>query len=164
MTAYAQPLFREEQRFRDVWWIMLLVFGLAALQWAIAIQQLILGQVVGNNPAPDGILLLFWLIFGVGLPLLFWRLRLVVSVYADKVDIRFAPFVHRVIPKPEIARARPLDYDPLRDFGGWGIRGWGGRVAYNVRGSRGVELTLTDGRVVILGSQSPEALAQAIKN
>lgn len=32
---------------------MLLVFGLAALQWAIAIQQLILGQVVGNNPAPS---------------------------------------------------------------------------------------------------------------
>lgn len=164
MTAYAQPIFREEQRFRDVWWIMLLVFGLAALQWALAIQHFVFGQPPGNNPAPASMTLLFWVIFGNGFPLFFWWLRLVVTVYADRVEIRFAPFVHRVIPKAEIAQARPLDYRPLRDFGGWGVRGWGNRVAYNVRGSRGVELTLSDGRVVVLGSQTPEALALAITN
>lgn len=164
MTIYPQPLFREEQRFRDVWWIMLLVLGLAAFQWAVAIQQLILGRVVGNNPAPDAVVWLLWLVAGIGFPLFFWRLRLVVAVYADKVDIRLAPFAHRVIPRAEIAQARPIDYRPLRDFGGWGVRGWGRRVAYNVHGSRGVELTLTDGRVVVLGSQTPEALARTIKN
>jgi hypothetical protein len=36
-------------------------------------------------------------------------------------------------------------------------------VAYNVSGDRGVELTLRDGRRVMLGSQRPEELAQAIE-
>jgi hypothetical protein len=161
VTLKTTPLFREEQRFRDVWWVMLLVFGLAALQWGIAIQQLLFGRPVGNNPAPDGMVVVLWLVFGVGFPLFFLRLGMVVTVYDDRVDIRYTPLFHRVIPKQTITRAVARTYSPLREFGGWGVRGWGGRVAYNVRGDRGVELTLTDGRVVLLGSQQPEALAAA---
>lgn len=53
---------------------------------------------------------------------------------------------------------------PLHEVGGWGIRAWFGwrRIAYLVSGNRGVELILTDGRVVVLGSPQAEVLAAAI--
>ena len=47
--------------------------------------------------------------------------------------------------------------------GGWGFR-WGssGR-AYNLRGNRGVQLTLADGGRLLLGSQRADELAAAIE-
>jgi hypothetical protein len=155
------PLYHEVQRWRDVWWVMAVVIGLAALQWWIFLQQLIFGP-VGNNPASDGVLFVIWLVFGVGFPLFFWWLHLMIEVWPGVVVVRYRPFVNRRIPIDQIARAEPRVYRPLTEFGGWGIRGWGGRIAYNVSGNTGVELTLVDGRRVLLGTRRAPELAAAI--
>ena len=55
-------------------------------------------------------------------------------------------------------------YSAIREYGGWGIKGWTPKnVAYNVSGSWGVELTLRGDRRVMLGSQRPHELAEAIE-
>ena len=162
MKATHPLLFREVQRFRDVWWVMALVFGVAALQWYIFLGQIVVGAPVGNNPASDGVVLFVWLLAGVGLPVLFLLLRLEVEVSPNAVTIRFAPLFIRVIDQREIAGAEPVTYRPLGEFGGWGVRGWGARVAYNVRGNQGVELTLRDGRRVLIGTRRAAELAAAI--
>ncbi|NVL91956.1 MAG: hypothetical protein HWN71_02845 [Desulfobacterales bacterium] len=55
-----------------------------------------------------------------------------------------------------------MTYNPLKDYGGWGIRyGRGGR-AYNVSGNRGVYLELSNGKSLLIGSLQPEELARAI--
>lgn len=162
MSVTHPVLFREVQRFRDLWWVMTLVFGVAALQWWIFLMQIVGRAPVGNNPAPDAFVMLFWLLFGVGLPWLFLVLRLEVEVYPDAVAVRFVPLFVRLIPQRDIVVVEVVTYRPIADFGGWGIRGWGGRVAYNVRGNQGVELTLSDGRHVLLGTQRAEELATAI--
>ena len=157
-----QALFREVQRWRDVWWVMVLVFGLAALQWWVFFMQIIRGIPVGNNPGSDLLVFLTWLIFGVGFPLFFLWLHMVVEVIPGVVIVRYRPFVNRRIPIGQIARVEPRVYRPLGEFGGWGIRGWGGRVAYNVSGDTGVELTLADGRQILIGTQRAADLAGAI--
>lgn len=162
-TNSSLPLFREEQRFRDIWWVMLLVFGIAAIQWYSFFQQIVFNQPFGNNPASDSLLIIIWLLFGIGLPVFFLILRLVVEVHPEAVVIKFRPLLTRAIPLAEIDGVEVIDYRPLGEFGGWGIRGWGRRMAYNVRGSRGVELTLIDGRKVVLGSQRPEEMAGVIQ-
>jgi len=162
MSATHPILFREVQRFRDVWWIMVLVFGLAALQWWIFLGQIVGGVPVGSRPAPDGVVWLLLLLGGVGLPLFFLMLRLEVEVYPNAVAIRFVPLISRVIAQADIVAAEALTYRPLREFGGWGIRGLGGRVAYNVRGNQAVEVTLVDGRRVVIGTQRAAELAGAI--
>ena len=162
MKATHPVLFREVQRFRDVWWIMALVFGVAALQWWVFLGQIVGGVPAGNRPAPDVVVLLIWLLFGIGLPVFFLLLRLEVEVTPSAVLIRYAPLFTREIGRNEIAGVEALTYGPLREFGGWGIRGWGGRVAYNVRGNQGVELTLRDGRRVLIGTQRAAELAAAI--
>ncbi len=161
--TYTNILVREVQRFRDVWWVMLLVFALAGLQWWIFIVQIIGGIPVGNNPGPDLLIFLVWLIFGVGFPAFFLWLHMTVEVSAEGVAIRLRPFANRTIPIGEISRVEPKIYRPVREFGGWGVRaGLGGRVAYNVSGDSGVELTLADGRRVLIGTRRAAELAGAI--
>jgi hypothetical protein len=102
---------------------------------------------------------------GVGLPLLFGLARLTVEVHADRVQIRYRPFVRRTIWLDSVTAAEPVTYDPVREYGGWGIKGWSRRkIAYNVRGDRGVLITLADGRTVLIGSQRPEDLAAALRS
>lgn len=165
MSIIRSPiLFREEQRWRDVVWVMVLVFGLAATQWFAFFRQIVQGVPFGSNPGSDGLVIVFWLLFGIGMPLFFLFLRLVVEVHPDTVVIRYAPLTTRAIPLRDIATVDARTYQPLREFGGWGIRGWGGRIAYNISGDRGVELTLVDGRRVLLGSQRADELAAAISS
>jgi hypothetical protein len=165
MNGHGSPvLFREEQQFRQ-WWLWLILWGVAAVSWWGFYEQIVRGRPWGSNPGPDWVIWLTWLLAGCGLPLLFWRLKLVVEVQPREVLIDLQPLVRRAIPLAEIERVEKRAYRPLRDYGGWGIKGWSLRsIAYNVSGNQGVELTLGDGRRVMLGSARAAALAGAIES
>ncbi len=154
-------LFREEQRFRQ-WWIWLLILGVAAIQWWGFIQQIVFGQLWGNNPGPDWMMWLLWLFIGIGMPLFFIYLALIIEVTPQYVSLRFRPFARRIIPLAEIASVEMRTYQALREFGGFGVRGYSDNRAYNVSGRQGVQLVLRDGRRVLIGSQKAAELALAI--
>ncbi len=160
--AAEQPLFEETQTFHRVWWVMAIVFGIAALQWWFFYEQIIRGRPAGDNPAPDWMVILFWLLFGIGMPLFFWWMYLRVTVSTRDVTIQFRPLITQVIPLNEIQTATARSYSPLTDFGGWGIRGLGQRRAYSISGSEGVTLQLTSGKEIIIGSHQPRKLVWAI--
>jgi hypothetical protein len=154
--------FREVQRLRQ-WWVWLLVYGAATLTWYGFVQQIVLGQPFGTNPAPDWVMWLIWLTFGFGFPVFFHTLRLVVEVGHDRIRIRYVPLLTRTISFEEIESHAVRTYKPIRECGGWGIRWWGRqRRAYSVSGDQGVELKLHSGERVMVGSQKPEQLAQAL--
>lgn len=154
-------LFREEQRFRQ-WWIWLLILGVAAIQWWGFIQQIVFGQPWGNNPGPDWMMWLLWLFIGIGMPLFFVYLALIIEVTPQVVSLRFRPFARRIIPLADIASVEMRTYQALREFGGFGVRGSRDNRAYNVSGRQGVQLLLRDGRRVLIGSQRAAELALAI--
>jgi hypothetical protein len=91
-------------------------------------------------------------------------LRQTTSVGLDAVTVRFGPFYRTRIPFSEIVRAEAVAYRPLRDYGGWGIRGLGRGRALSMRGSRGVLLTRADGSTLLIGSQKPRQLLAALGN
>lgn len=161
MSTDASTIFHEEQRFRQPW-VWVLVLGIAAVQWWGWVQQIVLGQPFGSNPGPDWMMWLFLVLFGAGLPLFFAVLRLVVEVRDDGVWLRYIPLTRRIITFDQIERCEPLEYQPLRQYGGWGIRGLGSNRAYNVSGSQGVRLHLRNGDMVLIGSQRSQELALAI--
>ena len=105
-----------------------------------------------------------WVVVGVGLPLAFALLRLDVRVEPGVVRIHFRPLVKRDLRTAEMTQIEPRTYRPLREYGGWGIRGLGRKRAYSVKGDRGVELTFNDGRAILIGSQEPDRLACAIED
>jgi hypothetical protein len=158
-----QVYFREVQRFTQ-WWLWVIVLGVAYLQWHAFIVQIVLKGRFGDNPAPDWLVIVFFVLFGLGLPLLFIVAQLLTEVCADALYVRFVPFHPRWlrIAPESIRTATAGTYNPLVDYGGWGIKqGRGGKV-YNVSGNQGVQLEFSDGRKLMLGSQHAVELAAAI--
>ena len=155
-------IYREEQRFRQVW-VWLLLALLVGVAWWGFVQQIILGKVFGDNPAPDLVMWIIWLVFGIGFPLFFYYLRLIVEVGNDGIHMRYFPLHSRTIAFKDMKSYEVRQYRPIFDYGGWGIR-WSSRkgTAYNVSGNRGVMLELADGKRILIGSQDPEVLAQMI--
>ncbi len=88
--------------------------------------------------------------------------RLITEVRDNALCIRFSPlWPERLIRWAEIRYAEPISYSPVQ-YGGWGVRVGFGRKAYSVRGNRGVRIELKDGEEVLVGSQRPDELTQAI--
>ena len=142
--------FREEQRFRQTWlWALLLGIFAAAIG----------GVWIANRYAGASSLVLLT-------PIALWlfSLKMITEVRDDELMIQFVwLWKARHIQISEIRGAYSRQYSPIGEFGGWGIR-WslGGGMAYNVSGSRGVQLELADGKKVLVGSQRSEELASAI--
>ena len=149
--------FREEQKFQQVW-VWFIVLGLAVLVWYSTIQQIILRRPFGSRPAPDTLLIIFWLLFGIGLPALLLYARLITEVRNDGIYIRFVPFhfsFHKIAFE-ELKSFEVRKYNALREYGGWGIRYGPQGKAYNVGGNRGMQLELVDRKRILIGSQRPE--------
>jgi hypothetical protein len=163
--------FREQQQFRQPWlWLLFTCISLpivALLGYGMYVQ-LVLGRPFGNHPLSDGGLIAVFtgiLLLHAAVMALFWFARLAVEVTPAEVSICFRPFhlQPRRIPLDQIEEARARDYDPLMEFGGWGVRMGASGPAYNVSGDHGVQLTLRDGKQILIGSQKAEELAAAIR-
>lgn len=147
-------LFVERQWLASVWWVSGLVLVCAVLGW----------HTLFNPPedAPSWLQWLFWGLTGVALPLLVLTSRLETTVTRTALTLHFRPLQRRQLPAADIVHGEVRTFRPVKEYGGWGIRGWGDDRAYTVRGNRGVQLTLTDGQRVLVGSQRPEELAAAL--
>jgi hypothetical protein len=158
-----QLLYREIQQFRQPWlWFVLLLTSGSILYATI---QLYFSEFFQQqNPVQTFILMLLGLGFGICLPLIFYTTKLIVELHTDSLVISFFPlllFVER-IPLSSIADYEVCTYHPLKEYGGWGIRYGPRGKAYNVNGNRGVQIMLVSGEKILIGSQFPEKLAQAL--
>jgi hypothetical protein len=88
--------------------------------------------------------------------------RQTTSVAEDGVTVRFGFLYKTRVAFSEIVRAEAVSYRPLRDYGGWGIRGFGRRRVLSMRGDEGVLLTRVDGSTLMVGSQKPRELLAAL--
>ena len=162
--------FSEEQRFRQKWlWILLLVstFSITIFFAYGFIRQIILGQPWGDRPMSDISLIIVGLLSITlmgGMTYLFYSLKLVTEVRNDCVHIRFFPLSEQRIPFHNIKKCEVRRYNPIREYGGWGIRYGRKGKAYNVSGNRGVQLELFQGKNLLIGSARSDELAQAINN
>lgn len=163
-------LFREDQRFRSTW--LLLLAGGSALfallgGLALLVGQVLLGHSLGNRPLPDWAAALVGgteLMIGLGLIWLFWKAVLQVEVTTEGLFIRFFPFQRKVrqIDLSGVTGIAAVRYRPLRDYGGWGLRwGWRSRC-YNVSGNEGVRIDYDNNYHLLIGSQRAAELEAAL--
>jgi hypothetical protein len=167
MSRIRNPvLFREVQKM-DQLWVRLIIGIPVIISWYGASQQLYLRKPFGNNPAPDWMMLVLLLVFGVLFPLFFYSLKMTTEVRKDGLYVRFFPFhfSFRYFPFRSIQSYEVITYSPIRDYGGWGIRYGLKGMAYNAKGNRGVLFEFKEeSRVkkLMIGSQMPERLANAV--
>lgn len=164
MNERSDVVYREVQKPRSVL-LWILIFSLCIFMWYPFIQQVILGIPVGNNPASDGVLLIFWFVFGICFPIIaLFFTKLIVEVRSDGVYIRYMPFHFRYkrFLLKDIEHCESITYSPMKRFGGWGIRmNFHGEVAYILSGKKAIKLVVKSQSYVI-GSRTPDELKKAI--
>lgn len=158
-------IYREEQFFD--WWVyvlMALMAGFAAVSMAWW-----LGRAPDPAPAAAGWGLELPLGAAVGLlPLILvvFVLRMTTEVTPDELRVWFGwlPSYRRAVPVGSIVRVETVEFRPLLDHGGWGVRiARDGDRVLTARGNRGVRVHLADGTRLLIGSQTPERLARSIE-
>lgn len=165
-------IFRETQHMHQ-WWILLILLlsdipVIGIFGWGIY-QQIILGRPWGDNPMSNVALvinsLLATLIVTAAFALIIVS-HLITEVRRDGLYIRYYPFhlSWRKISLSNVARIEARTYDPLGEYGGWGIRGLARHRAYNTSGNLGVRIDYLDGANILIGSQKPEELLKAIES
>jgi hypothetical protein len=105
----------------------------------------------------------FYVVLALVLSLLYGGMRTIVT--RQRVTLRFGLLGIRVlrVKTAEIASAELLEFSPIKDFGGYGIRFNGKMYAYYLRGNRGVKITLDHGLKYLIGADHPEQLLAVIK-
>ncbi len=145
------PVFAERQWLLRHWWPLLLPTLLGPLAVWLAPRH--------GNPPP------YWVYALIGLVLaLVASLALEVRLDAAGAHYRLLPLQWRWrrVAWPAVARAYLRRYDPLGEYSGWGIKGSARNRAYNMANDDGWQLELRDGRRLLLGTQRPEELRQAL--
>ncbi len=104
----------------------------------------------------------------LALPLLLavFLLQMTTEVTATEVRVWFGwlPIYRRAVSITNIRRYQVVQYRPILDYGGWGIRaGRDGERVLSARGNRGVRVELADGFNLLIGSQRPEELAETLE-
>lgn len=155
--------FTEKQRFTQ-WWIWLLFLFIIGTFGAAIVMQVIYHKDFGDNPMSD-----IGLFIGLTLSLIalifFRSLKLETIIDNQGVKVRFYPFRRKFleIPWSLIQTAEVRKYSPMSEFGGWGVRGIKSDRALTVSGRHGLQLVLTDGRKLLIGTLKFKELEQVIK-
>jgi len=152
-------VFVEQQGFSQGW----LRYFLPAII-AIAVILCIVQYATHNPDLGDAVIALVLLAI---LSLFIFSLRMETKIKTDGIYVRFTPFhiKHKYYPWEVIHQAYIREYNPLREYGGWGIRmglfghGW----AYNVSGNIGIQLIMKDGSKLLIGTRQPHKAAEALK-
>jgi hypothetical protein len=156
----SKVLFTERQKFNQ-WWIWLIMMGINVVFICIILMQYLNAQQINIGMAA-----------GLGINsimtvLTFFLLRLETEITDEGINVRFFPF-HLSFIKIEwgkITKGYIREYSPLKEYGGWGIKyGFSGQgKAYNMSGNKGLQLIMKDGSRLLIGTNKPEALKQALK-
>jgi hypothetical protein len=163
MDEDSEIIFREEQRFE-----LKIVLPLIFLTLLMVVGSV--KAVVGLNQSSHGnpLVILLLIIVGIILPILvsvlFALLTLETEVRSDGLYVRFFPLHinYKRFGPENLERYHARVYKPIGEYGGWGIR-WGKKgKAYNVKGNKSVQLILKNGEKLLIGSQKPYDLIEAM--
>lgn len=142
--------FVERQRFNQWWlWLILLATTIVPIVLAILRKTSLGISVLIIIP----ILLLF----------IFTTLR--TKIDEAGFSFKFFPFTMSThsVSWEKIKTISVKKYQPLRDFGGWGLRtSESNGTAYTVKGKYGIQIELLNGKKVLIGTQAPHAASEAL--
>lgn len=159
-------VYRETQYFRQIWlWFILL--GINAVLIYGIVSELVFNKPFGNTTGSLVAVIVVLVLFGV-ITMLFAFVRLDTEIRNDGIYYRFYPFQLKFkgISKTIITEAYIRKYNPISEYGGWGIRvGWVGRgMAYNISGNIGLQIEYSSGKKLLIGTRKPKEVEQALKD
>lgn len=154
-------IFKEEQSYRGTWLMYLI------LMLEIPMISLVSFLIWRSEPDKSRAILIIGTFLGV-LSLVFFFLMsitLKTRIDPDGVKFRFSPFINnwKTFRKEEIQSIEVVEYSPISDFGGWGLKGNRSTKAYSVLGDQGLLLDIGQKKKVMIGTQKPKELRSYIE-
>lgn len=152
----SKAIFEEQQQFRQ-WWVWIIMIAVAG--------SIFYSYAQAENPSIDDFLFSV-VVFGIVLLLLFTA-KLNTRIDEKGVHVKFFPFhfSYQHYTWEDINNAKVTNYNPLGDYGGWGVRiSFRGKgKAFNVSGSQGIWLETFSGKKRMIGTQKAEQADPIIK-
>lgn len=147
-------VFIEEQRFTQLWLIIIIIFSSL-----VPIGMMINEYQNDKNSFSLEMVLLISLVILLPLGIIF-LFKLSTRIDEQGIHYQFFPF-HFSLKKigwNEISKAYVRTYDPIGEYGGWGIKFglFGNRArgnAVNISGDLGIQLELKNGKKLLIGTQ-----------
>jgi hypothetical protein len=156
--------FKEVQRFNQ-WYILVLnVITFAIVVFFITKEIIHLQQTSqATNEA-------YWLLLIGLIPLLlillFYMVKLETEIRKEGIYFRFKPFQRKFkfYDWKDILKFYVRKYKPIKEYGGWGVRAGTKKYgrAYNVSGNMGLQIELTNGKKILIGTVKATELERAI--
>jgi hypothetical protein len=163
-------LFKEKERISLVSLAVLLpIFILLAINlYRLSNNQLPFVDNLVNNPGLSCLLVLVGLLVLVSI-----LVKLETSITSSGITVSFFPVLlkPRTILWTDVESVFVREYNPLQEFGGWGLfrvnlpvqRGLGNNRAINLKGNKGLQLVMKDGNRLLIGTQKVEELERVLK-
>lgn len=147
--------------------IFLTVFGLVGLLTIALYRTFVLEKPTGLSVFNDQdlvLLVFFVLLSALGLPVLFFAIRMDTHLYKDQLNIRFWPFKEVSIGLETIANVDIVSINAQKRFNGLGIREQDDEYALVLLAREGpfLDILLDDGRRILLSSRNAEQLVKAL--
>ncbi|MEW6195359.1 MAG: hypothetical protein AB1521_09400 [Bacteroidota bacterium] len=164
-------LFHEEEKFDQRWNLFLITpiaSGMIIFQIVSFYYQFILKKPIGSDPLSDTE---FIILFVITIPILlfviwlFFVIKLTVKVDEQKIFVKFYPLMKKEFLLSEIESFEIKEFNPVIDFGGWGLRysiRWR-TTGYIMKGKVGVHIHFKNKKNILIGSQRANELYNIIK-
>jgi len=164
-NSKSKTLFNEEQKMSTPWIFLVIFPTLAALIFLLKYNEWKGGSIdVSEKDDILGLIIIGVALFimMVGLTILFYKMKLITKITPDGIYFRYPPIINkeRFISKTEIDKYEIRKYFPKKDYGGHGVKRGKRKTgkAYTVSGHIGLQLYLTSGQKVLIGTHRKEAI------
>lgn len=163
-----------EKQYQSSWWKWLILIGIDIMFIIGTIMQVWFNKSFGNDPMSNKMLIIFT-IFMILFSIVLLSSYLQTCINEKGVYVKYFPFQlkYKYFSWEKIESAKVRSYNPLIEFGGWGIKRTKFRFAnfrfrtknsicYTVSGNKGLELILKNGKKVLIGTHSPNSLEETL--
>ena len=158
-------VFKEEQRFTQTWLIVLL-----AVSVIVPITLIVNTYFKENSNMSTNEFVLTILGILVSISFVFF-FKLTTRIDEVGIHYQFFPFHFslKTINWNKINKAYVRTYDPITEYGGWGLKGgslWNKKkgTAINVSGDIGIQLELSNGKKILIGTKKENEAKQVLSN
>ncbi len=155
-TFKMETEFAETQKFNK-WWHYLIAGLPAVFITLIIVCTMLLGSNKQSNTSIQYFVMAMPIVFTVFTFIWFLNLKLKTFIDREGISTTFygIPFCKRNVLWSEILSVSVVQYSPLSDYGGWGVRyglsakGW----CYNVSGQTGIKINYKNNKSFMIGTQ-----------
>ena len=162
--------YSEIQRFRQPWlWSILISVWISAIgTLGFVVDRPLVQDIFNDNSSINDsglkVLLILAIVLVTALIVLFAKAKLITQIDKKFISYKFFPLhkSYRKIDWKSVVKSEVVTYQPLSQYGGWGIRAGKNGKVFSVSGNRGLQIVLRTGERILIGTTKANELSMAI--